>query len=148
MEADVFKKIAVAYNESAEAQRALAAAIQLATSLDAELETITVMTDLPSYTAFAAAGDPSLPQVLQADRSQFYDGLQESARALARHHGLELQSHVVQGSAVAAIVKLLKERKTDLLVIGLHQRDFVIARLWSTVYELAQEAPCSVLGVH
>lgn len=47
-----------------------------------------------------------------------------------------------------AIVDFLRSQKADLLVVGLHQRDLYIARLWSTVYELAQEAPCSVLGVH
>jgi len=38
--------------------------------------------------------------------------------------------------------------KADLMMIGLHQHDFYVATLWSTVYELAQEAPCSILGVH
>jgi nucleotide-binding universal stress UspA family protein len=144
----MYKKIAVAYNESVEAQRALASAIQLAKSLDAELETITVMADLPSYTAFASAADPSLPQVLKTDRARFYEALQERARTTALSHGLQLQSHTVEGAAVDAIVKHLRARKSDLLVVGLHQRDLYIARLWSTVYELAQEAPCSVLGVH
>ncbi|ADV82537.1 universal stress protein [Terriglobus saanensis] len=144
----MFRKIAVAYNESAEAQRALASAIQLARSVNAELETITVMAELPSYTTFASAADPALPQVLKTDRIEFYDDLQERARVLARHNGLELQSHLVEGSAVDGIVKLLRAHKADLLVVGLHQRDLFIARLWSTVYELAQEAPCSVLGVH
>ena len=144
----MFRKIAVAYNESPEAQRALASAILLAGSLGADLETITVMAELPSYTAFASAGDPSLPQVLRKDRLKFYEELHERARASARNHGLELTSHTVEGSAVDAIVKLLRANKSDLLVIGLHQRDSYIARLWSTVYELAQEAPCSVLGVH
>lgn len=148
MEADVFKKIAVAYNESAEAQRALASAIQLAKSLDAELETITVMANLPSYTAFAGAADPSLPQVLKTDRARFYEELQERARITALGHGLQLESHAIEGSAVDAIVKHLRARKSDLLVVGLHPRDLYIARLWSTVYGLAQEAPCSVLGVH
>ena len=144
----MFRKISVAYNESAEAQRALASAILLASSLSAELETITVMAELPTYTAFASAGDPSLSQVLRADRVKFYEALHESARASARNHGLELTSHTVEGSAVHAIVDLLRANKADLLVIGLHQRDSYIARLWSTVYELAQDAPCSVLGVH
>lgn len=144
----MFRKIAVAYNESPEAQRALASAILLASSLNAELETITVMSELPSYTAFASAGDPSLPQVLRADRVKFYDALHDRARASARNHGLELMSHTVEGSTVDAIVSMLRANKDDLLVIGLHQRDSYIARLWSTVYELAQEAPCSVLGVH
>jgi nucleotide-binding universal stress UspA family protein len=148
MEANVFKRIAVAYNESAEAQRALASAIQLAKNVNAELETITVMTHLPSYTTFASAADPALPQVLVTDRIQFYDDLQERARALARHNGLELKSHIVEGSAVDGIVKVLRAHQADLLVVGLHQRDSYISRLWSKVYELAQEAPCSVLGIH
>ncbi len=144
----MYKKIAVAYNESEEAQRALASAILLAATLGAELETVTVMTKLPSYTAFASAGDPSLVQVLEKDRMKFYDTLHEGARASASAHGLVLQAHTVEGSAVESIVALLRSRRADLLVIGLHQRDFYIARLWSTVYELAQHAPCSVLGVH
>ena len=148
MEEAVFKKIAVAYNESPEAQRALASAIRLAVSLGAELETVTVMADLPSYTAFASAAAPALPQVLRDDRTKFYDTLHDAARASARSHGVELQSHIVEGSAVEAIVGMLRAHKADLLVIGLHQRDSYISRLWSTVYELAQEAPCSVLGVH
>jgi nucleotide-binding universal stress UspA family protein len=148
VEFDVYKKIAVAYNESVEAQRALSSAIQLARSLNAELTTIAVMAELHAYTAFASAADPSLPQVLNADRANFYDALQDKAHALALEHGVDLQTHTVDGPAVEAIVKFLRIHKTDLLVVGLHQRDLYIARLWSTVYELAQEAPCSVLGVH
>jgi hypothetical protein len=41
-----------------------------------------------------------------------------------------------------------KEEHADLLIIGLHQHDFYLSRLWSSVYDLAQDAPCSVLGVH
>jgi nucleotide-binding universal stress UspA family protein len=147
-ERSLFQKIAVAYNESAESQRAFATAIRLAKTLGSELETITVMADLPSYTAFSSVGDPGLPQVLELDRQKFYGHLQEKARLAAKAQGLDLQTHAVEGKAVSAIVELLRERKADLLVIGLHQHDFYVARLWSTVYELAQEAPCSVLGVH
>jgi nucleotide-binding universal stress UspA family protein len=55
---------------------------------------------------------------------------------------------LLEGHPVEAIVNFLRRQQADLLVIGLHQHDFYIARLWSTVYELAQDAPCSVLGVH
>ncbi len=147
-ERDVYSKIVVAYNESDESQRALAVGIQLAKRLEAELETITVMADHPSYIAFSSAADPSFPRVLEEDRVKFYQDLQEKARAAAGKHGIAAQTHTVEGSAVDAIVTLLQTRKADLLVIGLHQRDFYIARLWSTVYELAQAAPCHVLGVH
>ena len=144
----MFKGIAVAYNESAEAQRAFAAAIQLAKSVGAQLQTITVMTDLPSYTAFAGVADPSLPRILNEDRIKFYDALAEKARQSAQAQGLDVVTNLLEGNEVEAIVRFLREHKTDLLVLGLHQKDLYIARLWSTVYELAQEAPCSVLGVH
>jgi nucleotide-binding universal stress UspA family protein len=144
----MFRRIAVAYNESAEAQRALASAIQLAKSIGAELQTITVMADLPSYTAFAGIADPSLPRILEEDRIKFYQALAERARQSAQDQGIDLLTHSVEGPEVEAIVRILRELKADLLVLGLHQQDLYIARLWSTVYELAQEAPCSVLGVH
>ena len=146
--AGMFKRIAVAYNESAEAQRALASAIQLAKSMGAELQTITVMADLPSYTAFAGVADPSLPRILEEDRIKFYEALAERARQSAQDQGIDVLTRSVEGLAVEEIVRFLREHKADLLVVGLHQQDLYIARLWSTVYELAQEAPCSVLGVH
>jgi nucleotide-binding universal stress UspA family protein len=144
----MFKKIVVAYNESPEAERALAVATQLARSLGAELSTVSVMADLPAYSAFAELADPSLSQVLVDDRWKLYEALVNKARTLAQLLGMEVASHIVEGREVAAIVNFLREQKSDLLVIGLHQRDLYLARLWSTVYDLAQDAPCSVLGVH
>ena len=144
----MFRKIIVAFNESPEAERALVSAIRLAKSLSAELHTITFMPGLPAYTAFAAAGDPGVSQVLRQDQLKLYELLQQRARARARSNGIELVTHLVGGNGVEAIVDFLREQKADLLVIGLHQRDLHISRLWSTVYELAQDAPCSVLGVH
>jgi nucleotide-binding universal stress UspA family protein len=144
----MFRKLVVAYNESPEAQRALFSAIQLAKSLNAELQTVTALSDLPAYTAFADAADPSASQVLQDDRVKSFKKLQDKARVQAASHGIEVQNHLLEGRPVEAIVEFLRKQKADLLVIGLHQHDFYIARLWSTVYELAQDAPCSVLGVH
>lgn len=144
----MFQKVVVAYNESPESERALGSAIRLAGSLGAELHTVTVMTDLPAYTAFASAVDPSVAQTLKDDRLKFYEQLQEKARNFAKSHGIEIHSYLVEGPHVETIVDFLRKQKADLLVIGLHQRDLHIARLWSTVYELAQDAPCSVLGVH
>jgi nucleotide-binding universal stress UspA family protein len=144
----MFRKVIVAFNESPEAERALIAAIRLAKSLSAELQTITFMPGLPAYTAFAAVTDPGSPQVLEQDQLKLYERLQAAARERARSHGIEVVTHLVGGNGVEAIVDFLREQKADLLVIGLHQRDLHIARLWSTVYELAQDAPCSVLGVH
>ncbi len=144
----MFHKIVAAYNESPEAERALISAIKLTKILNGELQAVTLKEELPGYTAFAGAGDPSLSYALKQDREKLYERLQEKARALALSHGIELRSHLLEGHGVEAIVDFLRGQKADLLVIGLHQRDLYIARLWSTVYELAQDAPCSVLGVH
>jgi nucleotide-binding universal stress UspA family protein len=144
----MFRKIVVAYNESPESQRAFNAAIKLAKSLNAELRTVTAIGDLPAYAAFAEAADSSIARVLEQDRLTFYKKLQDDARAQVESHGIGFQSHLVEGRQVEAIIDFLRQQKADLLVIGLHQRELHISRLWSTVYELAQDAPCSVLGVH
>jgi hypothetical protein len=49
---------------------------------------------------------------------------------------------------VHAILHFLKEQNADLLVVGLHQHDFYLSRLWNSAYDLALDATCSVLGVH
>jgi nucleotide-binding universal stress UspA family protein len=144
----MFRKIVVAYNPSPEAQRALEEAIRLAKAVNAELQTVTAMSDLPAYTAYADAADPAVSQMLQDDRLKSYKKLQDKARVQAGSQGIEVQNHLLEGRPVESIVDFLRRQKADLLVIGLHQHDFYIARLWSTVYELAQDAPCSVLGVH
>jgi nucleotide-binding universal stress UspA family protein len=144
----VFKRIVVAHNESPESGRALMAAIRLASSLNAELHTVTVVEELPAYTAYAGAVDASISRVLKEDQMKFYEDLQIKARSLAGNYNIELSSHLIEGRQIEASVDFLRKHWADLLVVGLHQRDLYIARLWSTVYELAQEAPCSVLGVH
>jgi nucleotide-binding universal stress UspA family protein len=144
----MFRRIVAAYNESPESQRVLDTAIRLAASLHAELHTVTAMESLPAYTAFAAVADPSLPRELKQDRLRLYEELQEKARTQVQVHGIELQNHLVEGQPVEAIIQFLRRQKADLVVIGLHPHDLHISRLWNKVFELAQDAPCSVLGVH
>jgi nucleotide-binding universal stress UspA family protein len=144
----MYKRIAIAYNESPEAGRAFASAIQLARALGAELHAVTIMQELPSYTAFATAADPSLARTLAEDRRAFYEQMQANAREIALREGVDLVTELVEGGEVDCIIQFLQSYKADLLVIGLHRRESQISRLWSMVYEVAQDAPCSVLGVH
>jgi nucleotide-binding universal stress UspA family protein len=144
----MFKKITVAYNESPEASRALASAIHLARSLGAELRAVTIVQAPPAYTAYAHAADPSAAQMMNQDRKEIYERLQAEARKAAQREGIELETHLLEGDEVDAIVRFISQYHTDLLVLGLHHHQSHISRLWSTVYEVAQEAPCSVLGVH
>jgi nucleotide-binding universal stress UspA family protein len=144
----MFKNIAVAYDESPEAARALTAAIELAKTLGVGLSAITVMERLPAYTAFAAGADACMQATLEEDRSKFYEQLQAAARALATREGVQLATHLLDGEAADGIVDFVCAHKVDLLVIGLHRRHDRVSRMWSTVYTIAQNVPCSVFGVH
>jgi nucleotide-binding universal stress UspA family protein len=144
----MFKKITVAYNEIPEATCALASAIHLARTLGAELRALTIIEPEPGYTAFADAADSSLALMLNQDRKAIYERLQAEARRTASREGIELQTHLLEGEEVDAIIRFLGHYQTDLLVLGLHHHQSHISRLWSTVYEVAQDALCSVLGVH
>ncbi|MGB8261560.1 MAG: universal stress protein [Terracidiphilus sp.] len=144
----MFKNIAVAYDESPEAARALNAAIHLAKIVGAGLKTITVVEKLPAYTAFATSADPEMLTVLEDDRSRYYENMKATARERASREGVPLTAHLVDGDTVDGIVHFVCEHKIDLLVIGLHRRHDRLSRLWSTVYTIAQNVPCSVFGVH
>lgn len=144
----MFRKIAVAYDESPEASRALATAIHLAKTLGVGLETITVMEKLPAYTAFATAAGASLAVSLEEDRKKYYDHLQAAAQAAGKREGVEIVTHVIDGEETDSIISFVCGEKIDLLVIGIHRRPERVSRMWSTVFTVAQNVPCSVLGVH
>jgi nucleotide-binding universal stress UspA family protein len=144
----MFKKIAVAYDDSPEAGRALAAAIQLAKAFGVGLQTITVMEKLPAYTAYATNSDAAMLNTLELDRKNYYEQVQAKAQTLASREGVQLATQMADGDAVDGIVQFVCEHKIELLVIGLHRRHDRISRIWSTVYTIAQNVPCSVFGVH
>jgi nucleotide-binding universal stress UspA family protein len=144
----MFSKIVVALNDQPESQRALRAAIDLARADNAELATVSILGDLPAYTSFAIVAEPGAPNAMKEDRRHFHSELHERASKLAQEHGVHATGAIVEGREVHAVLGFLKRVNADLLVIGLHQHDFYLSRLWSSVYDLAQDAPCSVLGVH
>ena len=144
----MFSKIVVALNDLGESQRALRTAIELARVFNAEIATVSILRDLPAHTSFAIVVDPTAPDAMKEDRRRDQSELHERASLLAQQHGVRAKGSIVEGREVQAILHFLKDEGADLLVIGLHQHDFYLSRLWSSVYDLAQDAPCSVLGVH
>jgi nucleotide-binding universal stress UspA family protein len=144
----VFEKVVVTYNGSEQAERALLTAIRLSRTVQAELHAVHVVGHAPAYTAYAAAVSPAVPEILHQDRKALADALLDKARTTAQDHGIKLFGHQIEGSEAASILDFLRTYKADLLVVGLHPRDMYISRLWSTLYTLAQDSPCSVLGVH
>jgi len=144
----MFSKIVVALNDLPESQRALRAAIELARTFNAEVATVSILRELPAYTSFSVAVDPRAPAVLMEDQRRRHAEMHDKAANLARELGVPAKGSIVVGNEVHAILHFLKEQNADLLVVGLHLHDFYLSRLWSSVYELAQDATCSVLGVH
>lgn len=142
------RRIAVAYDDSPEAGRAFQAALYLAKALGTELRTITVIEELPAYTGYVAGADASVLRMLQQDRTRFYEELQANVKRLASLEGAAVISELIDGGTVEAIAGFVRAHKIDLLVIGLHHRSLHISRIWSTVYSLAQDVPCNILGVH
>jgi nucleotide-binding universal stress UspA family protein len=144
----MFSKIVVVLNDLPEPQHALRTAIDLARSCDAELATVSILGDLPAYSAFSVVVDPGASAAMMEERRDRHKEMHEKAANLARELGVHAQGSIVVGREVRAILHFLKEQNADLLVVGLHQHDFYLSRLWSSVYDLAQDATCSVLGVH
>jgi nucleotide-binding universal stress UspA family protein len=144
----MFSKIVVALNDLPESQHALRAAIDLARLCNADLATVSILGDLPAYTSFSIVVDPEAPDAMMEERRHLHEEMHEKAANLARELGVHAQGSVVVGKEVRAILHFLKEQNADLLVVGLHQHDFYLSRLWSPIYDLAQDATCSVLGVH
>jgi nucleotide-binding universal stress UspA family protein len=144
----MFSKIVVALNDLPESQRALRAAIDLARSCNAELATVSILGDLPAYASFSVVVDPEAPAEMMDERRDQHKEMHKRAATLAGELGVHAQGSIVVGKEVSAILHFLKKQNADLLVVGLHQHDFYLSRLWSSVYDLAQDATCSVLGVH
>jgi nucleotide-binding universal stress UspA family protein len=141
-------KIVVALNDLPESQRALRTAIDLAHSCNAELRTVSILGDLPAYTSFSVVVGPGAQATMMEERRHRHNQTHEKTMNLARELGVHAQGSIVVGNEVRAILLFLKEQNADLLVVRLHQHDFYLSRLWSSVYDLAQDATCSVLGVH
>jgi len=139
----MYKRIAVAYNESPEAGRALAAAIQLAKTLGSELWVITIMEEPPVYTAYIRPAQSPRARTLLDDRSKRSQQLRVAVRETAQREGITVVTRVMGRDAANALVEFLVQDRPDLLVIGLHRRT---SR--SIVFDVAQKAPCNVLGVH
>jgi len=142
-----FQKIIVAYDDSPAARQALSVGIELCKILDAPLQTVTVIEPPPAYSAFVVVANSDVAQDLESDRRQRYQEIMESAVAEGNRHSIKVTGHLLEGNEVERVVSFLRAREADLLMIGLPQHSSHISRLWSTVANLEQNAPCSVLAI-
>lgn len=144
----MYKRIIAALDESPEAKRALASAIDLAKYIGAELRIVTVSEPLPAYAGFIDAEIPGARQKLVEERNAFYGRLQTAAVEQAATAGVKVDAVIVEGDEVQAIVNHIGECGADLLVIGCRHHSS-ISRLWGgTVHNIAEKVRCSILAVY
>lgn len=138
----MFRKILAANDGSAGAGAALEAAIDLALQGGAELHMISVE-EIPRFAETIdevegekeAAAERLLPVI-------------QLAKERAAQRGLALQTHLVSGHPVAAIVEFLRAADFDLLVVGFMGHSALYNRIiGGTTDRLVDHAPCAVLVV-
>ncbi len=138
----MFRRIMVAYDESPEAARALRAAIELTKSLSGELLVVSVVEPLPIYFSFSTLAQPAVDW--KEEKRTTYTDLQTEARRLATDAGVPFSAELVDGDEVGSIVGSAVKHRVDLLVLGLHRHRWLVGH---TAQDLAERAPCSLLGV-
>jgi nucleotide-binding universal stress UspA family protein len=138
----MLKTILHANDGSESAFKALAMAIDLATTYKAELHMICVeeISDFPE-----TIEDVNLEKDA-ADRR--FRKILDRAKAVSAKRNIQLHTHVVTGHAVRAIVDFVGERGFDLLVVGATGHSVLYRTMvGSRADRLVHLAPCPVLVV-
>jgi len=139
----MFRKILVAHDGSDGAQKAMAAAIELARHYGAEIHLISVIEELPKY----AATIDEVEEV-KAEAIRHYQAIQEEACRQAERRGVKAYDKIIPGHEVQTIVQYAEEGGFDLLVVGRHGHSARWMRhLGSTSSQITYHAPCTVMVV-
>ena len=136
------KKIAVAYDGSKGAWKALQEAIRLAKLEKTYLRVVSVE-ELPRYSDLTS-------EVIEEKESDnhYMHKIQKKAVELARRERVSLRMDVLVGHPARSIVDYLKKEKVDLLVLGHSGHSSVWGLfLGTTADKVVRHAPCSVLVV-
>ena len=138
----MYSKILAANDGSAGGLRALAAAIDLARQASAEVHMVKVE-ELPRFPA-------SIDEVAEEkdEANHRFAPVIAAAEAQASAAGVTIDTHLVPGHVVDAVIGLIKHLKADLLVVGFMGHSQLYERIIaSTTDRLVRLAPCSVLVV-
>jgi nucleotide-binding universal stress UspA family protein len=139
----MFKKILIANDGSDGARKALRAALALAKTFDAEIQSISIK-ERPSH--YAETVGEVMEDQEEADR--FHTRVNAEAKAIATQEEVDLKCTVLPGHEVETIVRFARDGCFDLLVVGFMGHSRAFGRIWGgTSQNLAKTSPCSVLVV-
>jgi hypothetical protein len=130
----MFKRTTMAYDASSESGRALASGVRMAQAHGSELHAVTTCEPSTVSTVLLGRWLPPLAQKLAGDQIDRTEQRVARARELTGKHGIEIATHIVEGSEGEAIVSGINNCKTDLLVFRLDQEPLYVSRVWSTLY--------------
>ena len=138
----MFNKILAAIDGSAASEKALAAAVDLATHYQAELIALSVA-EMPEVVAMVDEVDE-----LRQSADNYFRKIGEAAVEYARSRGVKLRNVVVRGHAANEITRYAEAEGIDLIVMG-QQGHSRIARffLGSTSDRVSEHCHCTVMIV-
>jgi nucleotide-binding universal stress UspA family protein len=138
----MFHKILAAIDGSPASEKALAAAVDLATHYQAELIAISVA-EMPEAVAMVDEVDE-----LRQSADEYFRKIGEAAVEYARSRGVKLRNVVVRGHAANEITRFAETEEVDLIVMG-QQGHSRIARffLGSTTDRVSEHCHCTVMIV-
>jgi len=138
----MFSKVLVANDGSPGSRKALEAAIELANRISASLHMVMVE-ELPLF--------PASIDEIEEDKDEAnhrFASVIEAAEAHAKSRGMTIETHVLPGHVIEAVVGLVREQRFDLLVVGFMGHSQLYERIiGSTTDRLVRLAPCTVLVV-
>ena len=74
-----------------------------------------------------------------------YSALQAEARQQAKAADIALDAELISGDEVGSIVECAKSHHSDLLVLGMRKHGWLMTG--HTAQDIAERAPCAVLGI-
>jgi nucleotide-binding universal stress UspA family protein len=135
-----FERILVAIDGSQASNRAFAKAVELAQLTKGRLIALAVEGPLPAYAATVGEVDE-----VKREKDAFFNRLLADARAQAEQAGVALDVELRAGHAAELIIRVARDLRADLIVVG-HRGHFVRDHLLgSTADRVARHGPCPVL---
>lgn len=137
-----FGRILVAIDGSAASNHAFAKAVELAQLTSGRLIALAVEGPLPAYAATVGEVDE-----VKREKDAFFKRLLADARAQADRSGVQLDVELRAGHAAELIIRVARELRADLIVLG-HRGHFLRDHLLgSTADRVAEHADCPVMIV-
>jgi nucleotide-binding universal stress UspA family protein len=139
----MFKKILLAYDGSAGANRAFEAALELAQLHQGSIWALAVEENLPHVIASVGEFQESKEQADEKFRK-----ILDEARTRAEKAGVELKALLRAGHPAKVIIDVAQEGEFDVILVGHSGLSGVWAAFLGTTAErVSRHAPCSVLIV-